>query len=127
MSDRILIVEDNPLNLRLARDILTLRGFEVTSATNVDEGRQRLRDGDVALVLMDIQIPGGGGELLLREIRADSVLRTLPVIAVTASAMGGDRERLLMAGFDEYLSKPINTRTFAATVSDVLAKARSKP
>jgi two-component system cell cycle response regulator DivK len=113
---RILVVEDNALNLRLVRDILELRGHTVRTAGDVAEARQQLAGQPPSLVLMDIQIPGGGGELLLREIRSSAGLAALPVIAVTAQAMDGDRQRLLAAGFDGYLSKPIDVRTFAATV-----------
>jgi CheY-like chemotaxis protein len=112
---RILVVEDNALNLRLVRDILQMRGHTVESAGDVAEARQRLSGPPPELVLMDIQIPGGGGELLLREIRAGA-LAGVPVVAVTAQAMDGDRQRLLQAGFDGYLSKPIDVRSFAATV-----------
>jgi CheY-like chemotaxis protein len=113
---RILVVEDNALNLRLVRDILEMRGHKIDAAGDVAEARLRLRAAPLSLVLMDIQIPGGGGELLLKEIRADAALASLPVVAVTAQAMDGDRQRLLAAGFDGYLSKPIDVRTFAATV-----------
>jgi two-component system cell cycle response regulator DivK len=118
---RILLVEDNSLNRRLVRDLLEYRGHEVVEAITADEARQRLREKP-DLVLMDLQIPGGSGEAVLGEIRADEQLRRLPVIAVTATAMAGDRERLLAAGFDAYLSKPIDTRTFGPVVEEFLSK-----
>lgn len=121
MSARILVVEDNLLNLQLVRDILEYRGHDIEVATTVQEARARLRSARPDLVLLDIQLPGGGGELLLREIRASAALADLPVIAVTSQAMEGDRERLLAAGFDAYLSKPIDTRTFGPTVESFLA------
>ena len=117
---RILVVEDNAINRQLAHDILEHAGFEVVEATNVDDGRARLRERMPQLVIMDVQIPGGGGELLLREIRADERTAALPVVAVTAFAMDGDRERLLAAGFNGYVSKPIDTRGFAATIASFL-------
>lgn len=123
---RILLVEDNAINRQLAFDILEHAGFEVIEAANVDEGRAQLRERRPHLVVMDIQIPGGGGERLLREIRADAHTAALPVVAVTAFAMDGDRERLLAAGFDGYLSKPIDTRTFAATIASVLESGEVK-
>jgi two-component system cell cycle response regulator DivK len=119
---RILVVEDNPLNLQLVRDILEHGGHEIYAATSVQAARKTLEEAKPDIVLLDIQLPGGGGEKLLREIRASAVLADLPVIAVTALAMEGDRERLLSAGFDGYLSKPIDTRTFAATVESFLEK-----
>ncbi|HEX9602744.1 MAG TPA: response regulator [Myxococcales bacterium] len=119
---RFLVVEDNPLNRRLIRDILRHRGHEVVEAESVDEGRIELRRQAVDVVLLDIQIPGGGGEQLLRELRGDPAVRHLPVVAVTAFAMRGDRERLLALGFNGYLSKPIDTRTFGADVERYLER-----
>lgn len=112
----VLVVEDNPLNRILVREILEHRGHVVIEAGTVDEARSRLRDRVPDLVVMDIRIPGGGGEALLREIRCDPALARLPVMAVTAQAMRGDRERLLAAGFDAYVSKPIDTRSFGETL-----------
>lgn len=120
MRARILVVEDHPLNLRLVRDILQHRGHQIEVAMTIDEARERLRGGRPDLVLLDIQVHGGGGETLLREIRANVTLAGLPVIAVTAFAMEGDRERFLAAGFDGYLSKPIDTRTFGPSVESFL-------
>jgi CheY-like chemotaxis protein len=121
-SVRILVVEDNALNLRLMRDLLELSGHEVIEAGSVDEGRAQLARLVPDIVLLDIGIPGGGGERLLREIRSDSNLATMPVVAVTAFAMQGDRERFLQLGFDGYLSKPIDTRTFASSIEAVIGK-----
>jgi len=121
---RILVVEDNALNLRLIRDLLELNGHEVVEAINVDEGRIELERAAPDGVLLDIGIPGGGGETLLREIRRHPKLAALPVIAVTAFAMQGDRERLLNAGFNAYVSKPINTYTFVRDIEIVL---KTKP
>jgi CheY-like chemotaxis protein len=127
MNARILVVEDNPLNLQLVRDILEYRGHQIETATTFQAARDRLRCGRPDLVLLDIQFPGGGGEMLLREIRCTEGLAGVPVIAVTALAMEGDRERLLAAGFDGYLSKPIDTRTFGATVESFLGAERNRP
>lgn len=125
MGARILVVEDHPLNLQLVRDILEYRGHTVDSAGSVDAARERLREARPDLVLLDIQLPGGGGEALLRELRGSPALAHLPVIAVTALAMEGDRERLLAAGFDGYLSKPIDTRTFGPAVEAFLQRKRN--
>jgi len=125
MTATILIVEDNPLNLRLVRDILEYRGFAIETATNVQEASERIRAVRPDLVLLDIQIPGGGGERVLGEIRDNPSLARLPVIALTALAMEGDRERLLNAGFDGYLSKPIDTRTFGSVIESYLEKGDS--
>jgi two-component system cell cycle response regulator DivK len=113
---RILLVEDNPLNRKLARDVLEHRGHEVVEALDVEQGWAAARRGSLDVVLLDVQIPGGGGAVLLRRIREAPDVAALPVVAVTAFAMEGDRERFLAMGFDGYLSKPIDTRTFAAVV-----------
>jgi CheY-like chemotaxis protein len=117
---RILIVEDNPLNRLLIHDILELRGHEVLEAATVDEARQTLASLRPDLLLLDVQIPGGGGEAVIREVRKREDLSDLPIVAVTSLAMPGDRERLLSIGFQGYLSKPIDTRTFGAAVESYL-------
>lgn len=122
MRARILIIEDNPLNLQLVRDILEYRGHEIEVAMTVQEARGKLQGAKPDLVLLDIQLPGGGGEKLLREIRGTVALADLPVVAVTALAMEGDRERLLAVGFDGYVSKPIDTLTFVSTVESFLKR-----
>lgn len=122
---KILIVEDSPDNMKLFRTLLTLRGHDIAGRT----GGEGLLDAIDAcapdLILMDIQLPGKDGFALLREIRA-SDQRARPVVALTAHAMTGDRERALQAGFDGYITKPIDIRTFPDEVSRALSqKARS--
>jgi CheY-like chemotaxis protein len=117
---RILIVEDNPLNRLLIHDILELRGHEVLEAATVDEARDALATVRPDLLLLDVQIPGGGGEAIIREVRQRDDLNDLPIVAVTSLAMPGDRERLLSIGFQGYLSKPIDTRTFGAAIESYL-------
>ena len=119
---RILVVEDNELNRQLLREVLTYHGFDVIEASDATEGWSRLEDQRPDLVLLDIQIPGGGGQTLLRAVREDPLLSTLPVVAVTAFAMRGDRERFLGEGFDGYLSKPLDTRTLPAQIASFLEK-----
>ena len=116
MKARILIVEDHALNRRLARVLLESRGHVVLEATTCAEARAGFHDAAPDLVLMDSQIPGCDGETLLKEIRGDPALAGLKVIAVTAAAMAGDRERFLAMGFDDYISKPIDTRTFGQDI-----------
>lgn len=122
---RMLMVEDNPMNRRLVRYVLEFRGHEVGEASSVDEGRQMLAQKTPDLVILDINLPGGGGEVLLREIRSDAKLRAVPVVAVTAYAMQGDRERLLAEGFSGYISKPIDTTTFGPQIESFLPKAQA--
>jgi CheY-like chemotaxis protein len=117
---RILIVEDNPLNRLLVHDLLELRGHAVLEAATVDEARAMLEVERPDLLLLDVQIPGGGGEAVIREVRRRRELAGLPIVAVTSLAMPGDRERLLSIGFHGYLSKPIDTRTFGAAIEAFL-------
>jgi CheY-like chemotaxis protein len=118
----ILLVEDNVLNRRLAEVALLARGHLVLQADSVDAARAALDRQVPDIILMDIQLPGGGGELLMREIRGQPARAHLPIIAVTALAMQGDRERLLGAGFDGYISKPIDVRTFGPEIESFAAR-----
>lgn len=113
---KTLIVEDNELNLVLARDLLLHHGHEVMTATTVAEARVTLSRWRPDVVLLDVQLPEEPGTALLDEIRLDPTLRSVPIIAVTAFAMAGDRERFLERGFDHYMSKPIDTRRFASEI-----------
>jgi len=119
----ILVVEDNPLNRQLVRDLLSLGSYQVMEATTADEARQRLHARTPDLVLMDIQIPGGGGEALLQEIRRTPGTERLTVLALTAYTMQGDRERFLAQGFDGYIGKPIDTRQFCPLIDSFLKQA----
>jgi CheY-like chemotaxis protein len=119
---RILIVEDNALNRMLLHDLLELRGHEVVEAATVDEARRALDAGRLDLLLLDVQIPGGGAEAVIRHARARAEFAEIPIVAVTSLAMPGDRERLLGSGFQGYLSKPIDTRTFGTIVEAFLFK-----
>ena len=116
---RILIVEDSPDNMKLFRTILTLKGHEVTGLSGGDGLLDAVKKGPPDLVLMDIQLPGKDGFALLQEIRK-SGMPGVRVIALTAHAMTGDRERALDAGFDGYITKPIDTRNFPEQVQQAL-------
>jgi CheY-like chemotaxis protein len=122
----IMIVEDNPLNRLLVHDILELRGHQVIEAATVDEARAMLEARRPDLLLLDVQIPGGGGEAVIREVRQHAELAQLPIVAVTSLAMPGDRERLLSIGFSGYLSKPIDTRTFGPAIESYLPRAHGR-
>jgi signal transduction histidine kinase len=119
----ILIVEDNANNLTLARDLLEHRGHDTLAARDVNEALVHLAEVTPDVALVDIQIAGGGGHAVLEAIRNVPRLATIPVIAVTALAMDGDRERIVEAGFDGYISKPIDTRSFVTTVEGFLPLA----
>ena len=117
---RILIVEDSPDNMKLFRTILMLKGHEVAGITGGDGLLNAIGEQKPDLVLMDIQLPGKDGFTLLREIRESPASR-IRVIALTAHAMTGDRERALEAGFDGYITKPIDIREFPDQVQRALA------
>jgi CheY-like chemotaxis protein len=115
----ILIVEDSPDNMKLFRTLLTLRKHTVVGLTSGEGLMPTLAEAKPDLVLMDIQLPGKDGFELLAEIRA-SEHRALKVVALTAHAMAGDRERALEAGFDGYITKPIDIRGFPDQVARAL-------
>ncbi|MCB0214557.1 MAG: response regulator [Anaerolineae bacterium] len=111
MSEKtILCIEDNFQNRILVNRILTSRGYTVIEAADGLEGMEMIRSLKPPLVLLDIDLPGMGGIEIVGHVRADEALRHIPVIALTASAMQGDRERFLKAGCDDYLSKPIQVK-----------------
>lgn len=118
---RILIVEDSPDNMRLFRAVLELHGHQVTGLTDGTGLLETIDREHPDLVLMDIQLPGCDGYVLLDEIRSTS--RLLPVIALTAHAMAGDMERAIQAGFDGYITKPIDVRAFPDQVAGVLGRS----
>jgi CheY-like chemotaxis protein len=124
-SELILIVEDNEKNRKLVRDVLQFHGYRTTEAETAEEGLRLAQDTPPALVLMDIQLPGMNGIEALGHLRADARTRGIPVIAVTASAMTQDRQKIMSAGFDGYQSKPINVREFVAAVRQMLDRATS--
>lgn len=121
---RLLVVEDNEVNLELAAFLLEEAGFEVQAARDVDEARRALAGQAPDLVLMDMSLGGADGLELVAELRADPRLRGLPVLALTAHAMRGDRERFLAAGCDGYIPKPIDVKSFVSQVARHLGGRR---
>jgi two-component system cell cycle response regulator DivK len=115
-GETILLVEDNERNRRLARDILTFNGYRVVEAVSGEDALRLAAAEPPALVLMDIQLPGIDGIETLRRLRAEAATAAVPVIAVTASAMTHDRQKIMAAGFDGYETKPIELKSFLATV-----------
>ena len=124
MSDRalVLIVEDNPRNLKLARDILNHAGYEILEAENAEDGLELARARHPDLVLMDVQLPGMDGVQALVHLRADPATADIPVIALTAFAMKADRERFMAAGFDQYMEKPLDIRELPRQVAATLSR-----
>ena len=118
-GSRILVVEDNPKNLKLVRDVLTHFGYEVIEATSGEDGVRLAGERSPDLILMDLQLPGIDGAEALRQIRG-SEHRQVPVVAVTAFAMNDDRTRAFESGFDGYVEKPISVRALPQQVRDFL-------
>ena len=108
LGERILIVEDNEKNMKLVRDVLQATGYRTLEATTGDEGVELALSQAPALVLMDVQLPGIDGVEALERLRQNEHTASIPVLALTAQAMSGDRERFLEAGFDGYLAKPVD-------------------
>jgi two-component system, cell cycle response regulator DivK len=117
---RILVVEDNPKNLKLVRDVLTYSGYEVIEATSGEDGVRLAGEQSPDLILMDLQLPGIDGAEALRQIRTNGKNPDVTVVAVTAFAMSDDRSRAFASGFDGYVEKPISVRGLSAQVRDFL-------
>jgi two-component system cell cycle response regulator DivK len=117
-GSRILVVEDNEKNMKLFRDVLEASGYRVLEATTGEAAVELARSESPALVLMDVQLPGMNGVDALARLRGDERTAAVPVIALTAQAMQGDRERFLEAGFDGYLSKPVDVVELVAAARD---------
>jgi len=113
----ILVVEDNALNAKLLRDVLSVRGYEVAETTTAEEGIELARSRQPALILMDIQLPGMDGISALRVLQQDEATRNIPVIAVTASAMPMERKEILAAGFSGYQAKPLSVKDLTAEMA----------
>jgi CheY-like chemotaxis protein len=114
---RVLVVEDNPVNMKLVRILLTQGGYEVTEAADAERGLAIAGECLPDLVLMDVQLPGMDGLTATRRMRNDARMKDIKVIALTSFAMAGDEEKVMQAGCDGYLTKPIDTRAFLATIA----------
>jgi two-component system cell cycle response regulator DivK len=121
----VLVVEDNPANMRLAQFLLESAGHSVLTATDAEAGLALARREQPDLILMDIQLPGMDGLEATTLLKRDEATRAIPVIALTALAMKGDEERIRAAGCNGYIAKPMRYQEFLATVSDQLSAARA--
>ena len=120
----ILIVEDNEKNMKLVRDILRHKGHETIEAVNGEDGVRLAIERRPQLVLMDIQLPDIDGITALQRIRADRALDAVPVLAVSASVMPDEQQKIVTSGFDAYVTKPINLKQFLETVQRFLDQGR---
>lgn len=119
-GEAVLIVDDNPSNLKLARLVLSTAGYVVRTAADAEEALAELRAFRPRLILMDVQLPGMDGLELTRRLKAEPSLRGVLIVGLTAYAMKGDEEKVRAAGCDGYISKPIDTRRFPEQVAALL-------
>jgi len=123
-AEGVLIVDDNPANLKLARVVLRGEGYDLRTATDAEDALEVLKTFQPRLILMDVQLPGMDGLELTRRLRADPAMARTLIIGLTAYAMKGDEERVLAAGCDGYVAKPIDTRDLPAVVAEYLRQGR---
>ena len=120
-NELVLIIEDNEKNRKLVRDVLQVTGYKTIEAETAEAGLKLALEQSPALILMDIQLPGMDGITALKRLKADAKTKSIPVIAVTASAMSYKRQTMLAEGFDGYQTKPISLKDFLGEVERVLA------
>ena len=123
-NELILLVEDDDKSRKLVRDLLTVKGYDIIEAGTGEEGVDLAQKRGPSLILMDIRLPGIDGIQALGRLRAEVTTRGIPVMAITASVMAGDRQRVLDAGFSAFQSKPINVKDFLAAVEQLLERHR---
>ena len=121
-GERILAIEDNPLNAKLVRDALDAFGYDVTLSTTAEDGLELARAEPPDLILMDIHLPGMSGLEALEILKQDPALGAVPVVAVTASAMPMERREILAAGFDGYQPKPLSVKELRAEIERLLGR-----
>jgi CheY-like chemotaxis protein len=124
----ILVVDDNPINLKLVSDLLAFEGHRVTKAVDGEEAADCVRRDPPDLILLDVDLPGIDGLTLTKRLKADPQSADIIIVALTAFAMKGDRQKAMAAGCDAYITKPINTRELPAQVAELLQRReKSKP
>ncbi|MCG2778832.1 MAG: response regulator [Desulfobacterales bacterium] len=119
-NETVLVIEDNEMNMKLARSLLQLGKYSVLEASDAENGIKLAQEHHPDLILMDIQLPGMDGLTATREIKNDPAVKDITVIALTSYAMQGDEEKAKDAGCAGYISKPIDTRSFLETVGQFL-------
>ena len=124
-QELILIVEDNEKNRKLIRDLLQAKGYQTIESDSAEEGIKLAEERKPALILMDIQLPGMDGITALKQLKAAPATRSIPVMAITASAMTYNRESMLAEGFDGYQIKPFNLNDFLANVEELINQNHS--
>jgi two-component system, cell cycle response regulator DivK len=124
-NELILIVEDNEKNRKLIRDLLQAKGYQTIESDTAEEGLRLAEERKPTLILMDIQLPGLDGIAAMKQLKAAPGTRTIPVMAITASAMTYNRESMLAEGFDGYQIKPFNLVDFLAEIGRLISQSRS--
>ncbi len=124
MKEKILIVEDNPESMRLLEMVLRAKNYTLLMATDGEEALDIAMREQPDLIIMDIQLPKMNGLEMTRKLRETPAFNHTPIIAITAYAMRGDRERVIESGCDAYLSKPINTRELPEMIAEMLLQQR---
>ncbi|HEX4084749.1 MAG TPA: response regulator [Chthoniobacteraceae bacterium] len=124
---RVLVVDDNPTNLKLACDVLEWSGYQVLKAADAEQALKVIEETPPRLILMDIGLPGMDGLTLTRKLKASEATRGIHIVALTAFAMKGDEQKVIDAGCDGYISKPIDTRLLADQVAAILGAKEQKP
>jgi len=119
-GELILIIEDNEKNRRLARDVLQVKGYKTIESETAEDGLKLAVEQSPQLILMDIQLPGMDGITAMKQLKAEPKTKSIPVIAITASAMTHNRTTMLAEGFDGYQTKPISLKDFLREVQRVL-------
>ena len=122
-AKKIVVVEDNPFNMELVCDILAIKGYDIYEAVDAEQGLELISRVMPDLVLMDIQLPGMDGIEATKILKSQESTKNIPVVAVTANAMKGDREEIISEGFDDYISKPIEISVLTGTVEEMLKKS----
>jgi two-component system cell cycle response regulator DivK len=124
-NELILIIEDNEKNRKLIRDLLQVKGYLTIESETAEEGLRLAEERKPALVLMDIQLTGMDGITAMKQLKAAPNTKSIPIIAITASAMTHNRETMLAEGFDGYQAKPLNLTEFLADVGRLIGQSRS--
>ena len=125
-GEQILIVDDNPTNLKLVAYLMKANGYAVSTAIDAQAALAEISAKRPALILMDVQLPGIDGLELTRRLKADPETRDIIIVAVSAFAMKGDHDKAIAAGCDDYVTKPIDTRSLPSTIAGHLSRVESR-
>jgi len=124
-GESVLIVDDNPINLKLEKILLKVEGYDVVTASDAEEAQKVLETFQPRLILMDLQLPGMSGLELTTKLKANPKYSNIVIVAITAYAMKGDKEKALAAGCNGYISKPIDTKTLPGVISSYLNQKKA--